>query len=99
MLPHPPAPFSRLSFIHIFSIKNLLWEGDPSSLQTCASSGLSEFGMTGLSWKQRGKKRRAANIPLFHLSRTLLRLVASFPLIVNQLPVIPSGSEGSPYLF
>jgi hypothetical protein len=49
-------PFEGLIFIHIFFVKFLLLEGDPSSLQTSASSGFSEFGMTDESWYVEGKE-------------------------------------------
>jgi len=52
---HPS--FKRLIFIHIFFVNFLLWEGDPSFLQTSASSGVSEFGMT-LYFLGHGRKKR-----------------------------------------
>ena len=50
----------KLIFIHIFFIKFLLREGDPSFLQISASSDLSEFGMTGYFMEHWRKKRRFA---------------------------------------
>jgi hypothetical protein len=52
-------PF-ELIFIHIFFNKFLLQEGDPSFLQTSASSDLSEFGMTGYFVGHWRKKQRFA---------------------------------------
>jgi hypothetical protein len=40
-------PFGNLIFHHIFFLRFLLREGDPSFLQISASSDLSKFGITG----------------------------------------------------
>ena len=83
---------SQLIFHHIFFNKF----GDPSFLQTSASSDLSEFGMTGYFVGHWRKKRRFAATFYSCISVANRRF---FLLLINYIPVIPSASEGSPSLF
>ena len=72
--------------------------GDPSFLQTSASSGLSEIGMTGIWEKIEGKKRRAA--AAFRLNGESTIAARRFFPSVSQLDTChPDCREGSPTLF
>ena len=91
------SPTLKSNLCTHFFYKFQLQEGDPSFLQTSASSDLSEFGMTGYFWGHWRKKRRFATS--FYSKSILLANRRFFLLIINKIPVIPSTSEGSPSLF